>query len=36
MGALYIVFAVCFFIITPAAAQGAAKVISQATGGGLG
>ena len=37
MGALYIVFAVCFFIInTGSMLKGAAKVISQATGGGLG
>ena len=37
MGAIYIVFAVCFFIInTGSMLKGAAKVISQATGGGLG
>ena len=37
MGAIYIVFAVCFLIInTGSMLKGAAKVISQATGGGVG
>jgi Na+/proline symporter len=37
MGGIYIVFAVCFFIIsTGSMLKGAAKVISQATGGGVG
>ena len=37
MGAIYIVFAVCFFIInTGSMLKGAGKVISQATGGGVG
>jgi len=37
MGAIYIVFAVCFFIInTGSMLKGAGKVIDQATGGGLG
>src|SRR5687767_2741474 len=37
MGAIYIVFALCFFIInTGSMLKGAGKVISQATGGGLG
>ena len=37
MAALYIVFALCFFIInTGSMLKGAAKVISQATGGGVG
>src|SRR5919109_2400187 len=37
MGALYIVFALCFFVINTASMlKGAGKVISQATGGGLG
>ncbi len=37
MGALYIVFALCFFIInTGSMLKGAGKVISQATGGGVG
>jgi Na+/proline symporter len=37
MGAIYIVFAVCFLVInTGSMLKGAAKVISQATGGGVG
>src|SRR4026207_2436765 len=37
MGALYIVFALCFFIINAGSMlKGAGKVISQATGGGVG
>jgi Na+/proline symporter len=37
MGAIYIVFALCFFVINTASMlKGAGKVISQATGGGLG
>ena len=37
MGAIYIVFALCFFIInTGSMLKGAGKVISQATGGGVG
>src|ERR671914_1102632 len=37
MGAIYIVFAMCFFIInTGSMLKGAGKVISQATGGGVG
>lgn len=37
MGAIYIVFAVCFFVInTGSMLKGAGKVISQATGGGVG
>ena len=37
MGAIYIVFAVCYFIInTGSMLKGAGKVISQATGGGVG
>lgn len=37
MGAIYIVFSVCFFIInTGSMLKGAGKVISQATGGGVG
>ncbi len=37
MGAIYIVFAICFFVInTGSMLKGAGKVISQATGGGVG
>ena len=37
MGAIYIVFAVCFFVLeTGSMLKGAGKVISQATGGGVG